>query len=340
MSKIICDVCGTSYPETAEQCPICGSARPADIQGIVSDTEIGENSTGYTYVKGGRFSKANVKKRNSARQDLADDEPEYSQPQIVEEDEKTNKGLIITAIALFVAIILLVGYICIRFLGNDDSGETQPQTLPTQTVIDEPTEPEEIPCIGLKIANNDSNSILFSAAGDAYMLTIETTPENSTDIVSFACEDELIATVSEKGKVVAVAPGQTVIKITCGQQELNCIVICDWEEPTEETTEPTEPEIQYTAEDLSFKTFKNSGDITIDINQEIKLYNGNIPLEEVTFTSDDDSVATIKDGKVLGLRNGITKVYAQYGEFKIECIVRVTAKEYGGLSGSDNISPA
>ena len=24
MSKIICDVCGTSYPDTAECCPICG----------------------------------------------------------------------------------------------------------------------------------------------------------------------------------------------------------------------------------------------------------------------------------------------------------------------------
>ena len=26
MNKIICDVCGTDYPETAAQCPICGCA--------------------------------------------------------------------------------------------------------------------------------------------------------------------------------------------------------------------------------------------------------------------------------------------------------------------------
>ena len=26
MSKIICDICGTSYPETEERCPICGCA--------------------------------------------------------------------------------------------------------------------------------------------------------------------------------------------------------------------------------------------------------------------------------------------------------------------------
>ena len=24
MSKIVCDICGTTYPETAEECPICG----------------------------------------------------------------------------------------------------------------------------------------------------------------------------------------------------------------------------------------------------------------------------------------------------------------------------
>ena len=29
MSKIICDVCGTSYPDTADCCPICGCPRDA-----------------------------------------------------------------------------------------------------------------------------------------------------------------------------------------------------------------------------------------------------------------------------------------------------------------------
>ena len=30
MSKIICDICGTSYPETATQCPICGCVLAPD----------------------------------------------------------------------------------------------------------------------------------------------------------------------------------------------------------------------------------------------------------------------------------------------------------------------
>ena len=29
MSKIVCDICGTAYPETAEACPICGCTKEA-----------------------------------------------------------------------------------------------------------------------------------------------------------------------------------------------------------------------------------------------------------------------------------------------------------------------
>ena len=30
MSKVFCDVCGTAFPENAEQCPICGNQKPAE----------------------------------------------------------------------------------------------------------------------------------------------------------------------------------------------------------------------------------------------------------------------------------------------------------------------
>ena len=60
MSKIICDICGTSYADTATQCPICGCVRPAEPQPVPEEEN---NSSAYTYVKGGRFLKSNVKKR-------------------------------------------------------------------------------------------------------------------------------------------------------------------------------------------------------------------------------------------------------------------------------------
>ena len=68
MSKIICEVCGTSYPDTTMQCPICGCVRPGDVQRVTNEINADENgASGYTYVKGGRFSKSNVKKRNKAK---------------------------------------------------------------------------------------------------------------------------------------------------------------------------------------------------------------------------------------------------------------------------------
>lgn len=38
MSKVICEICGTTYQDTAECCPICGC--PRDMSGNVSDDDL------------------------------------------------------------------------------------------------------------------------------------------------------------------------------------------------------------------------------------------------------------------------------------------------------------
>ena len=69
MNKVICDVCGTSFPETSEQCPICGCAKLPTAPAVAAeDSQVAaEGTTAYSYVKGGRFSKANVKNGASGR---------------------------------------------------------------------------------------------------------------------------------------------------------------------------------------------------------------------------------------------------------------------------------
>ena len=64
MSKIICDICGTRFPDTTEQCPICGHIRSADEKPI-EDVLITDSVPHETRqkVRGGRFSKSNVQKR-------------------------------------------------------------------------------------------------------------------------------------------------------------------------------------------------------------------------------------------------------------------------------------
>ena len=39
MNKVICDICGTSYPENAEQCPICGYAPGFEVEPLADDEE-------------------------------------------------------------------------------------------------------------------------------------------------------------------------------------------------------------------------------------------------------------------------------------------------------------
>ena len=110
MNKVICDICGTAYPETASQCPICGHARSAD-QKIITDSADGELAAGRTHVRGGRFSKANVRKRNRAV--LAEDHPAEQQvppapeePPMEQDNDNppSNKGLIAAVVILPLAV--------------------------------------------------------------------------------------------------------------------------------------------------------------------------------------------------------------------------------------------
>ena len=56
---LICDICGTSYADTDEKCPTCGYARAFDVETFYSERP----SVPHTKVRGGRYSKKNVKKR-------------------------------------------------------------------------------------------------------------------------------------------------------------------------------------------------------------------------------------------------------------------------------------
>lgn len=56
---LICDICGTSYADTEEKCPTCGYARAFDVETFYSERP----TVPHTKVRGGRYSRKNVKKR-------------------------------------------------------------------------------------------------------------------------------------------------------------------------------------------------------------------------------------------------------------------------------------
>lgn len=323
MSKVICEVCGTSYPETATQCPICGCVRAADATAVSGDTAV-ENA-GYTYVKGGRFSKANVKKRNrgekveTVEKVEKQEKPEKPVPQELQDEESTknNKGLVITAAVLLIAIIAVVAYIVIRFffpvLGNYDPNSNAASSQ--ATVL-------EIPCTDVKL---NTNTIILNNIGDARMIYAELSPAETTDEVVFTSSDERVATVSKEGKVVAIGHGRAIITATCGDALAECVVECTFQDPTE-ATEPdptTETSVPTTPVEAQGELKLNRKDITFSYKGEAwVIYDGSISKTNITWSTDNASVATIDNGKVTAVGKGETKVHAEYNGEKVSCIIR------------------
>ncbi len=324
MSKIICEVCGTSYPDTTVQCPICGCVRPGNAHSV-SGKNKGDEDGGYTYVKGGRFSKSNVRKRSAGAQAS----PEGSGGN---EEKNGNKGLVITAIVLLLAIVAVVCYIIAQFILPNDGkpAVTIPKnTVPVETTVQ--TEPPTVPCLTLKL---ETDMITLDKKDAAWMIYTRTEPSDTTDEIVFTSSDETVATVSENGKVVAVGPGQAVITVACGEKTAQCTVECTFDLPTEETTVPEET----TLPDEEFKL--NRSDITFNSKGDSwMLYSGSLNPSQIVWSSADESVATIENGKVTTVGSGMTTVYGEFNGEKVSCIIRCNFadEQDTGVSGSGSV---
>ena len=65
------------------------------------------------------------------------------------------------------------------------------------------------------------------------------------------------------------------------------------------------------------------------------LYSGAVAVAEVTFSSDDENVATFIDGVVTAVGPGTTKVHAEYEGTKLSCIVRCNWGDGTGGGGNE-----
>ena len=341
MSKIICDICGTSYPETAAQCPICGCVRPGDVQRVSENIKKdGSASSGYTYVKGGRFSKSNVKKRNNGVVRTNTASKVSAAQNTKDASEKSNRGLVITAIVLLLAIVAVVIYIAVRYFlpsSLPKNPDKNPPNPPQQTQQQNDTQPGEkdVSCTGLIL---DFSTALFEQKGDAKLLTVSAEPKDTTDVITFKSSDETVATVTIDGKITAVGKGTAVITVVCGDVSAECTVVCDFEDettaPTDETTDPTEGTTEATTP--SVDEFRlNRKDITFGAkNDSWVLYSGTIAKNLVKFSSENESIATFVDGKVVAVGPGTTNVYAEYEGKKVSCVIRCNFQESSGVGGN------
>lgn len=321
MNKVICNICGTSYPENAAQCPICGFSRSNDgVDALTADSE-----PTYQYVKGGRFSKQNVKKRNSAKQAVAVKSVEVETKKApVESKQKGNGFMIVIIVILLLAIIAVVGYIAMRFfLPNNFLFEgtdmfTKPSVSQTDNVPEEDENEPEMPaaCTAVSL---DKNEIAFEGIGSTYTLHVNLEPVNTADTLTFTSSDEAVATVSTDGMITTVGEGSAVITVTCGTVSAECAITC--------VVPTAEPEVPLIA--------LNRREITFDMEgQSWLLYDGDVPIEEITWSSDDNNVATINAGKVVAVADGDTTVYAVYGDQTVSCLIHCKFDEASSNSGS------
>lgn len=338
LSKIVCDICGTSYPETAKQCPICGCVRPGDVQRVTNEVKSdGKVSAGYTYVKGGRFSKNNVKKRRRTNTSRTTGRTTATRRE-KEPENQSGRGLVIVAILLLLAIIGVVIYIAVRFFGPASVPDVE-DTKPTGTESVQ----LDLSCRGITL---DAETVELKSINAEYLLSYKLQPENTTDKVTFRSENPEIATVNEQGNITVIAEGTAKIVIMCGEAEKAFTVVCKVEKqptiptiPTKPTTPPTTPT------DPSNPTTPTSSQGELRLNRKDMslfykgdrwdLYSGSVAKNLVTWTSDDEKVVTFVDGVVVAVGGGVTNVHATFGDQKVSCIVRCNFQDNnGGSTGS------
>ncbi len=352
MNKVICDICGTSYPSTAKKCPICGSSREYAL-------ENGEDTTAeFDFLtveeepapapvprKKNKeifdFDEANQPRPASRRyeEEVFDDEEEY------EEESRSNVGLVIVLVILIVLLLLTAGFFFVKYLLPGMMPEETQPVVTTEAVQTEPvvtTDPGK-PCTNLMM---DGGKMELAKDGKK-LLNVRVYPEDTTDVLTFVSGNEAIATVSEDGTVTAVGEGETVITVTCGMQQILCNVTVDYsigEEtvPTEEIP-PMEVEDTIPAETVDATEATESAEATTETTEAdpvLKLktsditigYRGaSVPIElegeldpkQVTWTSRDGSIAFVNgDACIIAVGSGLTRIVGEYGGESVEIIVR------------------
>ena len=339
MSKIICDVCGTAYPDTASQCPICGCARPDHPQAAAGNSagEQVDAGGGYSYVKGGRFSKSNVRRRNQtagpaprreARQPVDMNERPTDQY-----EERSLNPVIIAVVILIVAILLIVAFIAVRFFvpdlfsrtsSNESTGSTT--TAATSEPTSQPTsEPGVIPCTDLILTDTQ---ITLDGRGRSWTLNPLPQPSDTTDQIVYTTSDENVAIVTNSGQITAVGGGTATITVTCGTVTRQVTVTCTVESTSAPTSEPTnpptsEPTEPPTTAPAGFRL--NRDDFTMfSKGEQWDVYDGSsVGRDNITWTSNDENVCTVSRGIVTAVGPGNTTIVAEYQGQKLTCIVRV-----------------
>jgi len=351
MSKIICDICGTSYPETAECCPICGCA-PGVAADLLTEERTVEEAVELPQdkaVKKQIFDYDEVNTMVDQEDPEVEEQADYDEED-EEEEPRHNVFVVILLTVLIAALLVAAGFIFVRYFLPNLGGETEtvPETT-LQQIEDTTEEPDlRIPCETLIL--NSALKAELTGVGFSHLINVMPSPKETTDVLTFVSADPNVATVSEDGKITAVAEGETIVTISCGDVQMFVNVVCDFtpetEPPTEETAEATEAEqtTDETAGEDAEETAaeeEKEGSKEVDPSITLKLKKSDISLgayyqfrleldcdldpKDVEWSSEHRYVASVnEEGVVTALMKGaVTDIIAKYGDQEVRCKVRV-----------------
>lgn len=362
MSKVICDICGTSYPEIEENCPVCGCSRGFALDALEEELLMETSGVQQNTKKRSReifdFDEVNQEEEPEDRSsDYDDDDDDY------EEAPRSNVALVVILLVLIVLLLLTAGFFFIRYFLPNMAKETEPTetTMETQPLETEPAESTEltIPCTDIVIPGG---KIELGKDG-MWLMNVQVYPADTTDVLTYVSHNEAVVTVNESGTVTAVGEGETVIEVTCGQQSIKCNVIVAFDEPeaTEAAGTVPAPQVEETgateataasgeatestkvtdASEATEATEATEAPKETTGSMELKLKKNDItmfaryssvnleldcdiPAEDITWFTMDSTVAIVHNGTVTATGSGMTRIYGEYNGQQVECIVRCT----------------
>ena len=152
-----------------------------------------------------------------------------------------------------------------------------------------------------------NKTVLSLAVGETATLTATVKPDDATDKnVTWSSSDESVAKVVD-GKVTAVKAGKVTITAKCGGKTAECAVTV------------TVPTGSVTLDKTSISlAVGETAQLTATVKPD------DATDKNVTWTSSDESVAKVVDGKVTALKSGKATITAKCGGKTAECAVAVT----------------
>lgn len=321
MSILICDICGTSYPDSEEKCPTCGYARAFDEAGMLADRPHAVHEK----VRGGRFSRKNVRRRMKQKQEAGEeaqpvivhhgaaDLPE-AEPDPVEQEQAAPVEIAAPEVSVP------------EHVEEEPAAEAtpipvaEPENVPEQTAGEEEKQKKLLAAYRRDVTLNLVLffSVVIMLASAAYLIVNYGIPY----LKEFTRPSQSVVMTDPPTDPPADPPTDPPTEEPTdppADPPTDPPTDPPADPPTEEPTEePTVALLNVTLRlnyyDLTFPT---RGDIT-------QLYAEGIPNADVTWISDDTGVVTVSDtGLITAVGGGKTTVRAIYGDqevtVKINC---------------------